>query len=121
MAKKRSYIKDYGFKVILLFERLIARASILGNPTFFDTPDFPAEERLAAYEMANTCMGELSLLLPPPQKLGYWRYYRRAVGLFWRHCPQRIPGFLIGRVIDTLRRRLLRNPNRRHGGRNTEG
>lgn len=57
----RRFTRHHAYKLVLLLERLIRRSSLVGNPTFFDTDDFPWIRTLEADWKA--IRGELDRIL----------------------------------------------------------
>jgi len=69
----------------------------------FETADFPAAARIHAYEMAHTLLERFDLLIPALS--GRLAFNARALRLLARHCPQRLPSYVVRRVAAYCRRR----------------
>lgn len=66
-----------------------------------ETDDFPASERLRAYEMVHTRLGRFDLLIPP--NLSRWHYHRWMIRLLWSYDWERLLGHMFGTLIRMLR------------------
>ena len=84
-----------------------AGADVRPRPVF-DTPDFPAAERVRAYEMVHTRMGRFESLIPAGT--GTWQWRRRKLALIWRHDRVRLPRRLFAWACDRCRRAVRLGP-----------
>jgi radical SAM superfamily enzyme YgiQ (UPF0313 family) len=67
-----------------------------------ETDDFPASERLRAYEMVHTQLGSFGLLIPP--NLSRWEYHRWMLRLLLSYDRQRLPGHILRALVGMWRR-----------------
>ena len=58
-----------------------------------ETDDFPAPERLRAYEMVHTRLGRFDMLIP--RNLSQWQYRRWMVRLLWSYDRGKLPGYIL--------------------------
>jgi len=66
-----------------------------------ETDDFPASERLRAYEAVHTRIGQFDMLIPP--NLPRWQHRWRMLYLLWNYDSRRLPGLVFRQLVGALR------------------
>ncbi len=74
----------------------------------FDTEDFPARQRVQAFEMVNTKLRQFEFVIPAG--VSRYRRYLRIVRLLWAYDRGGIPASLWGWLRRKIRRGNSRNP-----------